>query len=610
MLVRPHSCELHQETPQTLMLESSHIASIAIPPTPLPEEPATDTGSGAVFSARVPSHTFVFEEESAPIVQEELCASDSGTRRGVTASRFREVLVVLLELEADQYVGTDADVQHSCAELRGNLTEIADRLAALYDTLHGAKAAEDVGPPGLLADARRRLECQPGHVEVLRAKLDDKDKEISRLRAMLKDTAQAHQERLDLDSTLHSSAVLDSADELNKEVKRLKQDLAKKEQALSMVESQTEKEAEDIGEFFRHLASTSAASMLNHSIDLGTLEILGRGNWGYVFLCREKSTDKRIVIKAQSQRKVMAVAKEWAHATELGSHPHIVPHGDAVLHRDSVGHISKHIAIGFDSGLLTGKRPTSLPDCWLCMILEYMDHGTVQHLIDLGALTTDCIAAITSQVASALGYMHQKQRTHNDVKPENLLLQMDPSGSHLVAKLADFGLAEHSKSRQQDSDLFAYTVWCMGLRRPFQRCPRGEERTMALQAWASGPRAGHESSGVAWDALAKAISGLWEGRVGPRDIAHDDVLSGRRIRVPSLVHAAPIEANAMEASRRLCCAEKRWRTAGNMLTALTRLRSPSASRPASSTTIGRSEGTSVLEDMAYSCSSVEHLLDN
>lgn len=593
IMIRPHSRESHQETLQTLTSTSSHSAN-----------------SSAVFSVIEQSHTPILEEESAPVVQEELCASASGASRSVTASRFREVLAVLFRAEAGQDVDTDADVQTSCAELRGNLTEIADRLAALFDAFHGATAAEDLRTPGLLADARRRLECDPEHVDALRAKLDDKDKQISQLQALLKDAAQAQNERADLDSTQNSSGVLDSADELNKEIQRLKQELSKKEQVLNMVESQTEKEAEDIGEFFRHLASTSAASMLNHRIDLGTLEILGRGNWGYVFLSRETSTGKRVVIKAQSHRKVMAVAKEWAHATELGSHPHIVPHGDAVLHRDSVGHISKQVAAGFDSGLLAGKRPTSLPECWLCMMLEYMDHGTVQHLIDLGVLTTNCIAAITSQVASALGYMHQRHRTHNDVKPENLLLQMDPSRNHLVAKLADFGLAEHSMSRQQDLDMFAYTVWCMGLRRPFQRCPRGEERTMALQAWVSGPRAGHDFSGEAWDALATAIAGLWEGRVGPRDVAHDEVLRGRRIRIPAPVHAAPIEANAMEASRRLCCAERRWRTAGSMLTALARLGSPNASRPASSTTMARSEDTSILEDMACSSSSVEHVLAN
>merc|ERR1719437_23422 len=100
-----------------------------------------------------------------------------------------------------------------------------------------------------------------------------------------------------------------------------------------------------------------------------------------------------------------------------------------------------------------------------------MDRGTLQDSIDKEMLTIGCIVAITHQVAAALAYMHKKKRTHNDIKPENILLRLAPDGSGLVAKLADMGLAGHSLDRTRDRALFAYTVFCTGLRDRFGKCP-------------------------------------------------------------------------------------------------------------------------------------------
>merc|ERR1719183_1533331 len=107
-----------------------------------------------------------------------------------------------------------------------------------------------------------------------------------------------------------------------------------------------------------------------------------------------------------------------------------------------------------------------------------MDRGTVQNFIDSGHLTIESLGAISQQVASALAFMHKKKRTHNDIKPENILLCTGPDGSCLLAKLADLGLAEHSLDQRRDRTLFAYTLWCVGLERTFERCPQESDRRM------------------------------------------------------------------------------------------------------------------------------------
>merc|ERR1712048_1107239 len=67
-------------------------------------------------------------------------------------------------------------------------------------------------------------------------------------------------------------------------------------------------------------------------------------------------------------------------------------------------------------------------------------------------------------VASAMAYLHKQGLTHNDIKPENVLLKQanlqDPQAD-VIVKLADFGLAAQSRERNQDFVQFGMTTLCM-----------------------------------------------------------------------------------------------------------------------------------------------------
>ncbi|HWC80634.1 MAG TPA: protein kinase [Pseudonocardiaceae bacterium] len=72
-----------------------------------------------------------------------------------------------------------------------------------------------------------------------------------------------------------------------------------------------------------------------------------------------------------------------------------------------------------------------------CLVMEYMEsHSLAAVLADRGSLPPEEVAALGSQVASALAAAHRSGIVHRDVKPGNILL--NDSGT---AKITDFGIA-------------------------------------------------------------------------------------------------------------------------------------------------------------------------
>jgi serine/threonine protein kinase len=204
---------------------------------------------------------------------------------------------------------------------------------------------------------------------------------------------------------------------------------------------------------------------------------------------------------------------------------------EAFVHSDVDQSIQARLAAGFDSGTLTGKRPKWLPNSYLCMVQEYMDRGTVNSLIERHLLTLEGICAVTRQVASALAFLHQKKRTHNDVKPENILLKRAPDGNYLIVKLADMGMADHSVDRTRDRDLFAYSIWCMVLGRSFSRCPEKNARPDAIGEFQRAAVLGRKATARS-TVLIEAVDGLWNSGLDTSQIACRSELQGCEVREP------------------------------------------------------------------------------
>jgi len=75
------------------------------------------------------------------------------------------------------------------------------------------------------------------------------------------------------------------------------------------------------------------------------------------------------------------------------------------------------------------------------LVLEYANGGTIYQQVKLGRLTESVAAMHTLALAKALAYLHERNISHRDVKPENLLLY---NGQ---LKLADFTCALYSASQ-------------------------------------------------------------------------------------------------------------------------------------------------------------------
>ncbi|PSR75728.1 hypothetical protein BD289DRAFT_447468 [Coniella lustricola] len=74
------------------------------------------------------------------------------------------------------------------------------------------------------------------------------------------------------------------------------------------------------------------------------------------------------------------------------------------------------------------------------IIMEYVANGDLGDLItDNGALMESVVQDMSSQLLSALAYLHRHNITHRDVKPDNILVS---SMTPFIVKLTDFGLSK------------------------------------------------------------------------------------------------------------------------------------------------------------------------
>ena len=136
----------------------------------------------------------------------------------------------------------------------------------------------------------------------------------------------------------------------------------------------------------------------------------------------------------------------------------------------------------------------------LIIIMELVNGGDLGHLVsERGALPELVGQSMASQMLSALGYLHKKNITHRDVKPDNILVSaMNP----FTVKLTDFGLSKMVDTEQTFLRTFCGTLlYCApevyneyleyddhGFRQPrkARRPPPGQRYDHAVDIWSLG----------------------------------------------------------------------------------------------------------------------------
>lgn len=159
------------------------------------------------------------------------------------------------------------------------------------------------------------------------------------------------------------------------------------------------------------------------------LKVLGKGTFGKVILCREKTTAKLYAIKI--------LKKE------------VIVQKDEVAHTMAENRVLKKTNHPF---LISLKYSFQTVDR-LCFVMQYVNGGELFfHLSRERVFSEDRTRFYGAEIISALGYLHSHQIIYRDLKPENLLLDQD---GHI--KIADFGLCKEQITHENTTTTFCGT---------------------------------------------------------------------------------------------------------------------------------------------------------
>src|SRR6185369_9823991 len=135
---------------------------------------------------------------------------------------------------------------------------------------------------------------------------------------------------------------------------------------------------------------------------------LGEGAFGSVWLASERNTGKQVAVKFYSHRRGIDWSLLNREVEKLAA---------LYTSREIVG----LLAVGWDAD----------PPYY---VMEYLAHGSLAKLLELGPLPPLEAVRIATAVTQALVHAHRQNILHCDLKPANVLLDADNS-----PRLADFG---------------------------------------------------------------------------------------------------------------------------------------------------------------------------
>lgn len=231
---------------------------------------------------------------------------------------------------------------------------------------------------------------------------------------------------------------------------------------LQEIEHRYDEEKEMFIDFWASVAKSSATNQLDGIFDLPSAKWLGNGKWGWVMMApQKKDRSLKTVIKLCDVKYAHQTVSEYHFGSTLGrSHPNIVQYDSAYLYGDEEQVLTRCLKAGYSDGKLKSDiARKKFPEQYLFITMEFMNRGTLQNMIDEELLAAEGMLAVLQSVAKALAHLHENGVTHNDMKPENVLLHQE--GRKVQVKLGDLGMAQRSQHRTSDITRYGMSALCM-----------------------------------------------------------------------------------------------------------------------------------------------------
>lgn len=167
---------------------------------------------------------------------------------------------------------------------------------------------------------------------------------------------------------------------------------------------------------------------------INVLSFIAKGTAGFVFLAEDKESGGKVAMKLIRMTQARTGVREWYISKKLGE----AGVENVVLTFESVFVLDRDKCPPVVDAQLQNAGPVPF---YMCMVQECMPWGTLENLANEGELSPGIMFLALYNVSSTLAAMHANKVQHKDVKPENIMLQMEDDVI-VAAKLCDLGSAE------------------------------------------------------------------------------------------------------------------------------------------------------------------------